>query len=96
MQLKKLERNHSVLHLECLCVKWKYAIFSYLILLLFGVDVLSRHFFFNLNFLVVSILPFYTWQAIQNFYCKNCKYKQHQCFSCGKLGSSDKFSGAEV
>ncbi|KAG2682420.1 hypothetical protein I3760_11G190500 [Carya illinoinensis] len=30
------------------------------------------------------------------FVCKNCKYKQHQCFACGKLGSSDKFSGAEV
>ncbi|XP_040988646.1 protein ENHANCED DOWNY MILDEW 2-like isoform X2 [Juglans microcarpa x Juglans regia] len=30
------------------------------------------------------------------FICKNCKYKQHQCFACGKLGSSDKFSGAEV
>ncbi|KAL6311060.1 hypothetical protein AAG906_011902 [Vitis piasezkii] len=35
-------------------------------------------------------------EAMQNFYCKNCKYKQHQCFSCGKLGSSDKSSGAEV
>ncbi|GLT66601.1 hypothetical protein SLA2020_389580 [Shorea laevis] len=31
-----------------------------------------------------------------NFICKNCEYKQHQCFACGKLGSSDKFSGAEV
>ncbi|XP_031286415.1 protein ENHANCED DOWNY MILDEW 2-like isoform X1 [Pistacia vera] len=35
-------------------------------------------------------------EAIQNFFCKNCEYKQHQCFICGKLGSSDKASGAEV
>ncbi|XP_020252889.1 protein ENHANCED DOWNY MILDEW 2-like isoform X1 [Asparagus officinalis] len=35
-------------------------------------------------------------QAMQSFLCKNCKYKQHQCFVCGKLGSSDKFAGAEV
>ncbi|XP_061338151.1 protein ENHANCED DOWNY MILDEW 2-like [Gastrolobium bilobum] len=28
--------------------------------------------------------------VIQSFYCKNCKYNQHQCFACGKLGSSDK------
>lgn len=35
-------------------------------------------------------------EAIQNFFCKNCQYKRHQCFSCGKLGSSDKSSGAEV
>ncbi|RXI03406.1 hypothetical protein DVH24_004058 [Malus domestica] len=34
--------------------------------------------------------------AIQNFFCKNCQYKQHQCYACGKLGSSDKSSGAEV
>ncbi|KAG4923840.1 hypothetical protein JHK87_049380 [Glycine soja] len=33
---------------------------------------------------------------IQNFYCKNCEYNQHQCFACGTLGCSDKFSGAEV
>nr|KYP59504.1 Histone-lysine N-methyltransferase NSD3 [Cajanus cajan] len=33
---------------------------------------------------------------IQNFYCKNCEYHQHQCFACGKLGSSDKVKGAEV
>ncbi|KAL2322732.1 hypothetical protein Fmac_027111 [Flemingia macrophylla] len=33
---------------------------------------------------------------IQNFYCKNCEYNQHQCFACGALGCSDKFSGAEV
>ncbi|KAA8523605.1 hypothetical protein F0562_010028 [Nyssa sinensis] len=35
-------------------------------------------------------------KRIQNFFCKNCQYKQHQCFSCGLLGSSDKNSGAEV
>ncbi|XP_062017631.1 protein ENHANCED DOWNY MILDEW 2-like [Rosa rugosa] len=31
-----------------------------------------------------------------DFYCKNCQYKQHQCYACGKLGSSDKSLGAEV
>ncbi|CAK9163878.1 unnamed protein product [Ilex paraguariensis] len=35
-------------------------------------------------------------EAIQNFFCKNCQHKQHQCYSCGYLGSSDKLSGAEV
>lgn len=30
------------------------------------------------------------------YICKNCKYNQHQCFSCGLLGSSDLSSGAEV
>ncbi|XP_073225073.1 protein ENHANCED DOWNY MILDEW 2 isoform X2 [Cicer arietinum] len=35
-------------------------------------------------------------QDIQNFYCKNCEYNQHQCFACGVLGCSDKFTGAEV
>ncbi|OWM81336.1 hypothetical protein CDL15_Pgr007374 [Punica granatum] len=35
-------------------------------------------------------------EAIQQFLCKNCEYKQHQCFVCGKLGSSDKSSGAET
>ncbi|XP_077221708.1 protein ENHANCED DOWNY MILDEW 2-like [Tasmannia lanceolata] len=35
-------------------------------------------------------------KAIQNFYCANCQYKQHQCFACGELGSSDKSFGAEV
>ncbi|XP_062168605.1 protein ENHANCED DOWNY MILDEW 2-like [Alnus glutinosa] len=33
---------------------------------------------------------------LPNFFCKNCEYEQHQCFVCGELGSSDKFSGAEV
>ncbi|KAL2495850.1 Protein ENHANCED DOWNY MILDEW 2 [Forsythia ovata] len=37
-------------------------------------------------------------EAMKNidFYCKNCEYKQHQCFACGELGSSDESSGAEV
>ncbi|CAN6557766.1 unnamed protein product [Malus baccata var. baccata] len=35
-------------------------------------------------------------KAIQNFFCKNCQYKQHQCYACGKLSSSDKSSGVEV
>ncbi|XP_020264203.1 protein ENHANCED DOWNY MILDEW 2-like isoform X1 [Asparagus officinalis] len=35
-------------------------------------------------------------EALPNFLCKNCRYKQHQCFACGKLGSSDKTAGAEV
>ncbi|PIN01457.1 Histone-lysine N-methyltransferase [Handroanthus impetiginosus] len=34
--------------------------------------------------------------AIQTFLCKNCQYQRHQCFICGRLGSSDKSSGAEV
>ncbi|KAL3508427.1 hypothetical protein ACH5RR_027828 [Cinchona calisaya] len=34
--------------------------------------------------------------ANQIFECKNCQYKQHQCFVCGELGSSDKSAGAEV
>ncbi|KAG8387224.1 hypothetical protein BUALT_Bualt03G0231000 [Buddleja alternifolia] len=33
--------------------------------------------------------------AIQTFLCKNCQYQQHQCFICGRLGSSDKSSGTE-
>ncbi|KAL1307402.1 hypothetical protein HN51_049341 [Arachis hypogaea] len=35
-------------------------------------------------------------ERIPSFYCKNCLYNQHQCFACGKLGSSDKVNGAEV
>ncbi|XP_017980593.1 PREDICTED: protein ENHANCED DOWNY MILDEW 2 isoform X2 [Theobroma cacao] len=35
-------------------------------------------------------------EAMQTFSCKNCEYNKHQCFACGKLGSSDKSSGAEV
>ncbi|KAL3508426.1 hypothetical protein ACH5RR_027827 [Cinchona calisaya] len=30
----------------------------------------------------------------QPFLCPNCQFKRHQCFGCGKLGSSDKSSGA--
>ncbi|KAI3837338.1 hypothetical protein MKW92_049052 [Papaver armeniacum] len=32
----------------------------------------------------------------QKFICLNCKYRQHQCFVCGKLGSSDCSSAREV
>jgi len=33
----------------------------------------------------------------EGFICKNCQYKQHQCFACGLLGSSDdKSSQPEV
>ncbi|XP_052178870.1 protein ENHANCED DOWNY MILDEW 2-like [Diospyros lotus] len=35
-------------------------------------------------------------ECINIFFCKNCQYKQHQCFACGELGSSDRLSGAEV
>ncbi|KAK9663925.1 hypothetical protein RND81_14G006700 [Saponaria officinalis] len=35
-------------------------------------------------------------KAIPNFICNNCKYQRHQCFICGKLGSSDINSNAEV
>lgn len=35
-------------------------------------------------------------EVMQNFTCKNCELKQHQCFSCGKLGSSDKSANPEV
>ena len=50
------------------------------------------------SYLYVSSLHFFSsiWQAIQDFLCKNCEYKQHQCSACGKLGSSDKDKGAEV
>ncbi|XP_057525965.1 protein ENHANCED DOWNY MILDEW 2-like [Amaranthus tricolor] len=34
--------------------------------------------------------------AIANFFCKNCQYQQHQCFICGKLGSSNVSSSPEV
>ncbi|CAM0952506.1 unnamed protein product [Alopecurus aequalis] len=42
------------------------------------------------------------WQMLQalgdadSYICKNCEYKQHQCFACGFLGSSDLTSGPEV
>ena len=35
-------------------------------------------------------------QAMQTFFCNNCRYQQHQCFVCGKLGSSDQSSVPEV
>ncbi|KAF8043128.1 hypothetical protein BT93_A1467 [Corymbia citriodora subsp. variegata] len=35
-------------------------------------------------------------EAIPRFFCDNCKYKMHQCFACGELGSSDRALGAEV
>ncbi|KAM4103520.1 hypothetical protein ACJW30_06G085400 [Castanea mollissima] len=34
-------------------------------------------------------------KAMPIFLCRNCKYQQHQCFVCGKLGFSDKSSDAE-
>ncbi|XP_048134877.1 protein ENHANCED DOWNY MILDEW 2-like [Rhodamnia argentea] len=34
--------------------------------------------------------------AMQSFTCENCIHNLHQCFACGKLGSSDKSSGADV
>ncbi|KAI8029529.1 Protein ENHANCED DOWNY MILDEW 2 [Camellia lanceoleosa] len=34
--------------------------------------------------------------AIQKNFYENYQKKQHQCFFCGELGSSDKLSGAEV
>ena len=52
---------------------------------------------------ILSVVPTASWQnqiitlqAFPNFYCKNCKYKQHQCFVCGELGSSDVSSKTEV
>ncbi|KAL5581737.1 hypothetical protein UlMin_014179 [Ulmus minor] len=35
-------------------------------------------------------------KAIPTFICKNCKHQQHQCFACGKLGSSNDSFDAEV
>ncbi|KAL3753467.1 hypothetical protein ACJRO7_000812 [Eucalyptus globulus] len=34
--------------------------------------------------------------AMQTFKCENCRDTLHQCFACGKLGSSDKSSSADV
>ncbi|KAK5784291.1 protein ENHANCED DOWNY MILDEW 2-like isoform X1 [Gossypium arboreum] len=34
--------------------------------------------------------------AIPSFLCKNCLYKQHQCYACGELGSSNNTSDQEV
>ncbi|XP_024966145.1 protein ENHANCED DOWNY MILDEW 2-like [Cynara cardunculus var. scolymus] len=35
-------------------------------------------------------------QRSRRYFCPNCSHKQHQCFVCGELGSSDKSSVAEV
>lgn len=35
-------------------------------------------------------------QRSRRLFCPNCSHKQHQCFVCGELGSSDKSSVAEV
>ncbi|KAK1348686.1 protein ENHANCED DOWNY MILDEW 2-like [Heracleum sosnowskyi] len=35
-------------------------------------------------------------EALPNFFCNNCQSQQHQCFVCGKLGSSDHSSAPEV
>ncbi|KAK1348692.1 Protein ENHANCED DOWNY MILDEW 2 [Heracleum sosnowskyi] len=35
-------------------------------------------------------------EAMLTFICNNCQYQQHQCFVCGKLGSSDQSSAPEV
>ena len=32
---------------------------------------------------------------MEKYLCKNCKYKKHQCYVCGKLGTSDETLGAE-
>ncbi|KAF8105677.1 hypothetical protein N665_0157s0242 [Sinapis alba] len=34
--------------------------------------------------------------ALREYFCNNCLYKQHQCFACGQLGSSDGYSSQEV
>ncbi|KAM1754946.1 hypothetical protein ACFX11_007303 [Malus domestica] len=34
--------------------------------------------------------------VMSTFLCRNCKFKQHQCYACGELGSSDKSSEAKV
>ncbi|RID59835.1 hypothetical protein BRARA_F03033 [Brassica rapa] len=35
-------------------------------------------------------------QALREYLCSNCQHKQHQCYACGQLGSSDKNSSQEV
>ncbi|XP_038703910.1 protein ENHANCED DOWNY MILDEW 2-like [Tripterygium wilfordii] len=35
-------------------------------------------------------------EAIPTFLCDNCVHRQHQCYACGKLGSSAKSSAQEV
>ncbi|CAN8265759.1 unnamed protein product [Cochlearia groenlandica] len=34
--------------------------------------------------------------ALRTYLCDNCLYKQHQCYACGQLGSSDENSSQEV
>ncbi|ESQ32505.1 hypothetical protein EUTSA_v10003648mg [Eutrema salsugineum] len=34
--------------------------------------------------------------ALGTYLCDNCLYKQHQCYACGQLGSSDENSSQEV
>ncbi|CAH8337984.1 unnamed protein product [Eruca vesicaria subsp. sativa] len=34
--------------------------------------------------------------APREYFCNNCLYKQHQCYACGQLGSSDENSSQEV
>ncbi|KAJ4900833.1 EDM2-like protein1 [Raphanus sativus] len=34
--------------------------------------------------------------ALREYFCNNCLYKQHQCFACGQLGSSDENFSQEV
>ncbi|KNA19368.1 hypothetical protein SOVF_062240 [Spinacia oleracea] len=35
-------------------------------------------------------------QAMRQFTYRNCQFNLHQCFSCGRLGSSDLLAGAQV
>ncbi|CAE6227507.1 unnamed protein product [Arabidopsis arenosa] len=35
-------------------------------------------------------------QALGTYLCNNCLYKQHQCYACGELGSSDENSSQQV
>lgn len=62
------------------------------VLLLYNVlEVLFHASFYSWFVIAVLLL-----QAMPYFKCQNCKYKLHQCFSCGQLGSSDKEKGVEV
>ncbi|KDP30848.1 hypothetical protein JCGZ_13791 [Jatropha curcas] len=36
------------------------------------------------------------YEAIQMFLCNNCRYEQHQCFACGRLGFSAKSASQQV
>lgn len=33
-------------------------------------------------------------ERMEKFFCPNCKFKEHQCYSCGRLGCSDDKAGA--